>query len=86
MSYVTVLKTQENDTEWLPGGEMYNTIREYIPENITHAYGTLPFSVTPSPATPTMPEGLRLILAIFLFTVFVIGVTGNLTVILVLAR
>ena len=84
MPYVTVLRTQENDTEWSPGGK--DVIPEDISESTTHFYGTLPFSVTPSPATPTMNEGLRLILGIFLFAVFVIGMIGNLTVIWVLAR
>ncbi len=46
-------------------------------------YGTLPVV---EEEVPVMPDGLRMILGIFLFVVFIIGFTGNLTVIWVFSR
>ena len=79
MSYNKVWNIQNNGSEWPRGGNA-------VAEGITNGYGTLPFSESPLPVTPLMPEGLRLMLAIFLFVVFIVGMTGNLTVIWVFTR
>ncbi len=54
-------------------------------EPVTIFYSAAPVNGTDIDV-PAMPEGLRLVLAMFLFVVFVIGIGGNFTVIWIFTR
>lgn len=83
-----LIDSHYNYVTTIPPYTMYDRQSPFSNEHgTTHLYNLqTPFYSDDSDNLPVVPDTLRLVLAIFLFVVFFIGITGNVTVIWVISR